>query len=104
MADVQGRRVKKVAGRAGREPGSFEFVVNQHREIAGLKYRCPCGCGSVGLLPFRGKYDGTADQWDWDGNEEKPTLQPSVHHTYRVDGADKTHWHGWLRGGIWSSV
>lgn len=29
--------------------------------------------------------------WGWDGNEDKPTLQPSIH--------TLEHWHGWLRNG-----
>lgn len=29
--------------------------------------------------------------WGWDGNEERPTLVPSVH--------DINHWHGFLRDG-----
>lgn len=33
-----------------------------------------------------------ANRWEWDGNEEKPTLTPSVH-TFG-------HWHGWVREGM----
>lgn len=29
--------------------------------------------------------------WGWDGDEEQPTLTPSVHCT--------GHWHGWIRRG-----
>lgn len=29
--------------------------------------------------------------WGWDGNEEKPTIQPSIH--------TLEHWHGFLRAG-----
>jgi hypothetical protein len=29
--------------------------------------------------------------WGWDGNEDKPTLTPSIH---CID-----HWHGWLESG-----
>ena len=32
-----------------------------------------------------------AAEWTWDGNEDAPTLTPSVHHV----GA----WHGWIRAG-----
>lgn len=34
--------------------------------------------------------------WEWDGNREKPTLNPSVHHI--------GHWHGWIRAGRMVSV
>lgn len=30
--------------------------------------------------------------WGWDGNEDAPTLTPSVHCI--------GHWHGWVRGGM----
>lgn len=30
-------------------------------------------------------------QWSWDGNEDKPTLTPSLHAV--------TTWHGWVRNG-----
>ena len=29
--------------------------------------------------------------WHWDGDEERPTLSPSVH--------TLGHWHGWVRNG-----
>jgi hypothetical protein len=34
---------------------------------------------------------GELPVWGWDGNEEKPTLTPSID--------TKDHWHGWLRAG-----
>ncbi len=34
--------------------------------------------------------------WEWDGNEEQPTLKPSVHLPSR--------WHGWVRKGRMISV
>ncbi|HWA07934.1 MAG TPA: DUF6527 family protein [Opitutaceae bacterium] len=33
----------------------------------------------------------TPKVWGWDGNEEKPTLEPSIHTI--------GHWHGYLRNG-----
>jgi Family of unknown function (DUF6527) len=30
--------------------------------------------------------------WGWDGNEDAPTLTPSIHCI--------GHWHGWARGGM----
>lgn len=41
--------------------------------------------GSVG----EGEEEGV---WRWDDNEEKPTLEPSVH--------THGHWHGFVRGGM----
>ena len=59
-------------------------------------YLCPCRCGRRGALGFR---PAPSPSWQWDGDREKPTLSPSVHHI--LDG--KTHWHGWLRTGVWES-
>lgn len=72
--------------------GAFEYFSSGDREIAGMIYACPCGCGRLVALDFR---PHPSPSWEWDGNTEKPTLSPSVH--------DVGHWHGWLRAGIWES-
>ncbi|TIT40201.1 MAG: hypothetical protein E5W76_17225 [Mesorhizobium sp.] len=73
-------------------PGAFDFYTADGRERAGMIYICPCGCGATGALAFR---PAPSPSWEWDGNEEAPTLSPSVHHV--------GHWHGYLRAGIWES-
>lgn len=73
-------------------PGAFDFYTAEGRERAGMIYICPCGCGATGALAFR---PARSPSWEWDGNEEAPTLSPSVHHV--------GHWHGYLRAGIWES-
>jgi hypothetical protein len=76
-------------------PGAFEYYVSDYtgRETpAGIIYRCLCGCGLTGALAFR---PGPRPSWHWDGNRDKPTLSPSVHHV--------GHWHGYLRAGVWVS-
>jgi hypothetical protein len=75
-------------------PGAFEFYVSRGSmgKPAGLIYCCPCGCGRTGALAFR---PAPSPSWEWDGNREKPTLKPSVHHV--------GHWHGYLRDGVWVS-
>lgn len=77
----------------GLAPGSFEFFKTTDREVAGLIYVCPCGCGNLGSLNFR---PHPSPSWEWDGNKEAPTLSPSVNH---ID-----HWHGYLRAGVWISA
>lgn len=74
------------------KPGAFEFYREGERFPAGLIYCCPCGCGATGALAFR---PHASPSWEWDGNREKPTLTPSVHHV--------GHWHGYLRNGVWES-
>lgn len=70
-------------------PGDFELSGDP---VGGLWYNCPCGCGSQGFLPIR---PAASPSWEWDGNREAPTLNPSVNHV--------GHWHGWLRNGVWES-
>jgi Family of unknown function (DUF6527) len=77
-------------------PGSFTYSADD----AGMFYICPCGCGHEGYLPFR---PAPSPSWGWDGNRERPTLDPSIHHQYGTGpgGALETHWHGYLRAGMW---
>lgn len=59
-------------------------------------YGCPCGCGAAGALRAqKGTKPPESPSWSWDGSIEAPTLSPSVNHI--------GHWHGWLKGGIWTS-
>lgn len=74
------------------KPGAFEYYKDKDGYPAGMLYCCPCGCGATGALAFRPRQ---SPSWDWDGNLEKPTLQPSVHHP--------GHWHGYLTAGVWIS-
>ena len=67
--------------------GAFEM-----RDPRGLEYICPCGCGRHGWLAFKPE---VSPSWLWNGNRDKPTLEPSIHH--------RDHWHGYLRNGVWES-
>ncbi|MBI1179092.1 MAG: hypothetical protein GC201_00940 [Alphaproteobacteria bacterium] len=80
----------------GVPPGAFEFYVTAEHDPAGMVYLCPCGCGRKGALEFRLPGAGRPS-WIWDGDRERPTLTPSVHHL--IGG--KTHWHGHLTAGVW---
>lgn len=76
------------------DPGVFKYYsYREPEDKAGLNYRCPCGCGSVGALIFR-KLD-EHPTWEWDGNVEKPTLSPSIQRNVGC----KTHCH--LIAGVW---
>ena len=75
-------------------PGDFLFSEPKD----GLYYVCPCGCGHEGFLRFRtGRYANEHLTWIWDGNEDKPTLQPSIQ---RLLGC---RWHGYLIAGVFKS-
>jgi hypothetical protein len=70
-------------------PGSFcvETLASGQRV---MWHKLPDGNG--GLLRLRPVVSGEQHpSWEWDGNEEKPTLTPSVHLPGR--------WHGWFRAG-----
>lgn len=73
------------------EPGAIE-IRTEFPGAEGLAYVCPCGCKAQGWLPFRPQ---VSPSWAWDGNRERPTLEPSIWH--------KGHWHGWLKNGVWVS-
>lgn len=89
---------KKVADIDDASAGDFEFYSAGKVANAGLIFRCPCGCGRLSGLNFKPL---PSPSWQWDGNEDAPTLTPSVH-SLEEDGS--THWHGYLRAGIWESV
>ena len=52
---------------------------------------CPGRCKSLSAIALRPVVDGSAQSWDFDGNLDAPTLNPSINHV----GC----WHGWLRTG-----
>jgi hypothetical protein len=85
-------------------PGAIQFATDGR----GMFYMCPCGCGKEGYLAFTGrqrvrpdKRQWNGETWEWDGNREAPTLSPSVHHQLYCAGEYKTHWHGYLKKGLW---
>lgn len=62
-------------------------------QLDGIHIRCPCGCG--------GLWGASFPRWSWDGNQERPTLSPSLRF---LEGPDsKTHWHGFLCGGVYDT-
>lgn len=67
-------------------------------EVWGLAYICPCGCGDPGWLPFVRRFQPHDNHtWEWDGNRDLPTLQPSIRRTAGC------HFHGYLQGAVWSA-
>lgn len=55
---------------------------------------CPGRCKALAPLALRPVADGSAQSWEWNGNVEAPTLQPSINHV----GC----WHGWLTAGVFT--
>ncbi|MBV2147892.1 hypothetical protein KRZ98_06255 [Sphingobium sp. AS12] len=86
---------------AGRAAGAIELRLALLTDgVAGIAFRCPCGCGSEGYLPIQlNGMDRRGPEWEWDGNPETPTLSPSVFNT-----GMPCKWHGWLLAGEWVSA
>jgi hypothetical protein len=86
------RRVDKAKDDDGDlDPGDFYFET----DLRGQRMFCTCLPNGTGLrIPLRPLVDPKINgghSWEFDGNEEKPTLSPSVN----AVGI----WHGWIRSG-----
>ena len=92
---LPGQHVPSVLEDEITEPGSFSYFVDGTDKIAGLLFLCPCGCGEKGSLDFRANNPDKHPSWMWDGNEDHPTLSPSV---LKTSGCK---WHGHLVAGVW---
>ncbi len=90
--------VPDIDGDPGQEPGAIEFRKFYSKDrVAGVGFRCPCGCGREGYLPIRaeGHARTQTPEWEWNGSEDAATLRPSV---LQIGGCC---WHGWLTDGEW---
>lgn len=98
MTTINARLVADIDSPDGQLPGAIEMRLAYLSDgVAGIAFRCPCGCGQEGYLPIRvPDMARTGPEWDWDGNAEAPTVSPSVFNT-----GFPCKWHGWLRAGVW---
>lgn len=71
-------------------PGDFYFKPMQGMEGETCLHITLPGGAYICIGVKRGGHD-TPKVWGWDGNEERPTLTPSIHAIGR--------WHGYLRAG-----
>lgn len=46
----------------------------------------------LNFLPVVSGPNVSGKAWGWDGNEDMPTITPSIHAI--------GHWHGWVRAGM----
>lgn len=93
-----------------RKPGAFHFLRAyddygsvKKGERLGIAHACPCGCGGLTALWFRGKGPINADSWDVVGEWPKVTLTPSIGIKYDGNGnrqVNPYHWHGFLENGV----
>lgn len=86
-----------------RKPGAFFFMLAPtgldnaaEGERIGITHACPCGCGWLSCLWFRGKGPVGRDQWDVKGEWPNVTLSPSIGIKHEGTGY---HWHGYLENG-----
>lgn len=84
------------------KPGQFILTTlysDPTKQIAGMMFMCPCGCGEKGSLAFDVpvRKEREKDMWKWNGSEDKPTLTPSIRKT------SGCNWHGYLTDGIFKS-
>jgi hypothetical protein len=68
-------------------PGDFCFS----EDLGYLYLWLPGVSGPDAIRIHRGADPGRERVWGWDGNEDAPTLTPSIHFP--------GHWHGYLRQG-----
>lgn len=78
-------------------PGTIEFIYSGEGDKIIMNYVCPCGCGRVRALTAR-TGEKIPNHWQWNGNKEIPTLQPSIACTQGCK------WHGFLTNGEWITV
>lgn len=96
MSIVKAIRVFDIDGENGQKPGAFEYIVNYEANVCGFDFRCPCGCGTLGYLPFTNSADRElGPHWTFNGDPDSPTLTPSVQQT------GECKWHGYLVAGEW---
>lgn len=81
--------VDDIRSEAGQQPGAIELR-QLDGEVAGIAFRCPCGCGYESWLPIKPDERG----WQWDGDFEAPTLTPSI-----LQSGLPCKWHGYLTAG-----
>lgn len=84
----------------GSPAGTLIFYNDQSGKRAGAHVVCPCGCSGMWGVSFGpGK-----PSWAWDGNEAEPTFSPSLRTLDSdEDGKQITHWHGFIRKGIFET-
>jgi len=77
-------------------PGHFNVSSHGHYLFA----NCPCGCTRRMAIPLRAWDEPPTAQtsWQWDGNRQCPTLNPSIRRMTPCG------FHGYLKTGKWISA
>lgn len=73
------------------ELGQFAWSYREGKRVLHLVIPCPGRTNGIWSEWTIGHRNGCGAQWSWDGNEDLPTLSPSLH----AVGV----WHGYVRKG-----
>ena len=81
-------------------PGDWDWRMcdggTSHPKMSGrwLYFNVATPCGLIGLhgIPILPAVNTKGNGWSWDGNEEAPTLAPSIK-------CESCGWHGFIRAG-----
>lgn len=76
------------------QKGDYQFTKDEATGQRWFWFKCPGSCGQVSAIALRPVVKASGHSWEFDGNEDAPTLSPSINHV----GC----WHGFLRGGVFS--
>lgn len=80
------------------KPGDWNFTNLGDESKTWIWFGCPCGDGELAGIPVKkGSHHSQEKAWGWNGDEEKPTLTPSIQ---RMGGCN---WHGYLTNGEFKS-
>lgn len=77
-------------------PGAFFWMVEDDRRTMVFHLPGEEGPRAIQVRPGQGDGNGI---WGWDGNEDAPTLQPSILAWDRNQGERVEVWHGYLTAG-----
>lgn len=102
---MKARRVTDITARAWSDDyqvrdtvqkGDFEITKDAATGQRWFWFRCPGSCGQVSAIALRPVVNPRPGEhsWEFDGNEDAPTLLPSINHV--------SCWHGFLRAGVFS--
>lgn len=80
-------------------PGAFAYGSSEGYKTLWMKLPD----NSICVIPI--EPTGTDKQnWEWDGNLNKPTLKPSIVHWTVINGKQHEAWHGEIKEGRMESV
>lgn len=97
MSDIVMRPADIDAVTDRHEPGAFVWIVDD--EGRRIIYTCPRGAGKRACaVPIHPNALPNGASWQWNGNEEAPTLTPSIN---CVGGCG---WHGFITQGRMSGA